>query len=133
MEPTIKCGKHLAQHAKLTGSRFEDVCLGESEFDNVSLAGAKVHNVNMSDMVIDCVQIGGTTFRHVGLPPDQRSTNKQRPLVFEDCDLNGSTFRDCNLSGINLNDCNLKGATIDGVRVSELIETHIASSQQDFL
>ena len=130
MEPTIKCGKHLALHAKLTGSRFEDVCLGEAEFDNVSLARARIHNVNMSDMMIDCVQIGGTTFRHVGLPPDQRKINKQRPLVFDDCDFTGSTFTDCDLYGINLNNCNLDGARIDGVLVSELIKSHRESSQQ---
>jgi len=40
MEPTIKCGKHLALHAKLTGSRFEDVCLGDAEFENVSRGGS---------------------------------------------------------------------------------------------
>jgi hypothetical protein len=40
MEPTIKCGKHFANHCKMTGSRFEDVCLGDAEFDNVSLANA---------------------------------------------------------------------------------------------
>ena len=29
MEPTIKCGKHLAEHADISGSRFHDVNLGE--------------------------------------------------------------------------------------------------------
>jgi len=130
MEPTITCGKHLARHAKLTGSRFEDVCLGEAEFDNVSLARAKLHNVNMSDMTIDCVQMGGTTFRHVGLPPAQRETETQRPLVFDDCDFNGSAFTNCNLFGVSLNNCNLDGATIDGVLVSELIQAYRASRQR---
>lgn len=124
MEPTIKCGRHFAQHAKLTGSRFEDVCLGDAEFDNVSLAGASLNNVNMSDMTIQYVQIGGTTFRHMGLPPSQRGTAKQRPLVFEDCDLNKSTFAQVDLSGVKLLDCKVEGMTIDGVLVTEMIAAY---------
>ena len=123
MEPTIKCGKHLALHAKLTGSRFEDVCLGEAEFDNVSLVRANIHNVNMSDMTIDCVQIGGTTFRNVGLPPDQRS-KKQRPLLFENCELTGSTFAQCDLSDVKIQDCDLEGMTINGISAEDLLAAH---------
>jgi len=61
MEPTIKCGKHLALHARLTGSRFEDVCLGGAEFDNVNLAGARFHNINLSDITVT----GSDRRRHI--------------------------------------------------------------------
>jgi uncharacterized protein YjbI with pentapeptide repeats len=124
MEPTITCGRHLAQHADISGSRFLDVNLAGAEFNDVNLAEARVHNVNMSDMAIDCVQMGGTSFRHVGLPPDQPGAGKQRPLAFEECDLNGSTFKKVDLSGVSITACNLEGATIDGVLVSDLIAAY---------
>lgn len=119
MEPTIKCGKHFAQHAKLTGSRFEDVCLGDAEFDNVSLVRAKLHNINLSDITVTAAQIGGATFKHIGLPPG--SVGKQRPLKFEEADLNGTTILNCDLSGMKIEKCNTQGMTIDGVLVTDLI------------
>ena len=122
MEPTIKCGKHLALHAKLTGSRFEDVCLGDAEFDNVSLVRAKLHNINLSDITVTAAQIGGATFKHIGLPPG--SKGKQRPLRFEEADLNGTIISKSDLSGVKIEDCNIQGMTIDSIPVADLIATY---------
>ena len=122
MEPTIKCGKHLALHAKLTGSRFEDVCLGDAEFDNVSLVRAKLHNINLSDITVTAAQIGGATFKHIGLPPG--STGKQRPLRFEEADLNGTTILKCDLSGVKMEKCNTDGMTIDGIPVADMMAAY---------
>jgi uncharacterized protein YjbI with pentapeptide repeats len=122
MEPTIKCGKHLALHAKLTGSRFEDVCLGDAEFDNVSLVRAKLHNINLSDITVTAAQIGGATFKYIGLP--MGSKGKQRPLRFEEADLNGTTISKSDLSGVKIEDCNIQGMTIDGIPVADLIATY---------
>jgi len=49
METTIKCGKHLAEHANMSGSRFHDVNLSTAEFDDVNMRGTTFHNINMSD------------------------------------------------------------------------------------
>jgi uncharacterized protein YjbI with pentapeptide repeats len=117
MEPTIKCGKHLALHAKLTGSRFEDVCLGDAEFDNVSLAKATLHNVNLSDMNVSYFQMGGTKFTVGGSHPNRN----QKPIVFEKCELVGTYFKDCDLSNTSIESCNIEGMTIDGIQVSELL------------
>ncbi len=80
-------------------------------------------------MTIECVQIGGTTFRHVGLPPDQRP-RKQRPLLFDDCEFTGSTFKECDLSGVSLTDCILDGARVDGVLITDLVENYKRNSRQ---
>ncbi len=119
MEPTIKCGKHLALHARLTGSRFEDVCLGDAEFDNVNLAGARFHNINFSDITVTAAQIGGATFRHIGLPTD--AEGKQRPLLFDEADLNGTRFVRCDLSGVEVLGCNIDGMKIDGILVADML------------
>jgi uncharacterized protein YjbI with pentapeptide repeats len=122
MEPTIQSGKHLALHAKMTGSRFEDVCLGDAEFDNVSLVRAKLHNINLSDITVTAAQIGGATFKHIGLPPGL--PGKQRPLRFEEVDLNGTTILNCDLSGVKIKKCNTEGMMIDGVLVTDLIAAY---------
>ena len=124
MEKDIFCGQHLCEEAVIEDSKFINVGMGRVLFDNVDLSHATLNNVNMGHMTIQYVQIGGTTFRHVGLPPDQRATETQDPLTFEDCDFNGSTYSACNLSGIKLDNCNLEGATIDGVPISELLAAY---------
>jgi uncharacterized protein YjbI with pentapeptide repeats len=130
MVPTIKCGKHFANHCKMTGSRFEDVCLGEAEFDNVSLVNAIFHNINMSDIKVSCIQWGGASFKDIGLPPiPECQGQKQRPLSFENCDINGSTFDKCDMQNVKIKECNLEGMTINGIPVKELIRVYEAGNR----
>jgi len=125
MEPTIKCGKHFANHCKMTGSRFEDVCLGEAAFDNVNLAGAKFHNINFSNATITAANFGGVTFKHIGPAPDGTGTHPpQKPVSFIEADLNSSRFEKVNLTNVEFNNCNIEGLKIDGILVSDLISEY---------
>lgn len=125
MEATISSGKHLALHAKLTGSRFEDVCLGDAEFDNVSLVRAKLHNINLSDITVTAAQMGGAKFKHIGPPPDKDGKqDRQRPVTFEEMMLCDSTFRRVDLSNVAIVECNTEGMTIDGILVKDLIAAY---------
>jgi len=125
MQPTITCGKHLAEHADLAGSAFHDVNLAEADFDNVNLSRARFHNINFSDLRVSAVQIGGATFKHVGPPPDQDGRQaRQRPVTFEEAMLCDSTFRKVDLSNVKIIDCNLDGMTIDGVLVTDLLKAY---------
>ena len=135
MEPTITCGKHFANHCKMTGSRFEDVCLGDAEFNDVSLAGAKFnnvnlggvkfHNINFSDTVITAANLGGATFKHIGTAPDENGNPpEQRPVLFVEADLNSSKFENVNLKNVEINNCNIEGLKIDGILVSELMDKY---------
>ena len=122
MKPTITSGKHFANHCKMTGSRFEDVCLGEAEFDNVSLAGAKFHNINFSNTVITAANFGGATFKHIGPAPDETGVHPpQEPVLFTEADLNGSKFEKVNLANVEINNCNIAGLKIDGILIANLI------------
>jgi uncharacterized protein YjbI with pentapeptide repeats len=135
MEPTITCGKHLAEHADISGSIFHDVNLSKArfhdanmsgtDFDNVNLSNAMFHNINLSDIRVSAVQIGGATFKHVGPPPDSDGKQqRQRPVVFEEAMLCDSTFRKVDLSNVKIIDCDIQGMTIDGVLVANLLAEH---------
>jgi uncharacterized protein YjbI with pentapeptide repeats len=119
MEPTIKCGKHLAENANISGSRFHNVDMAEAVFDDVNMSRVTFHNINMSDVSVTAVQMGGARFKHIGLPPG--SNEKQRPLTFEEADLNGTVMSKCDLSNAKIENCNVEGMTIDGVLVSDLV------------
>ncbi len=125
MEPTIKCGKHLAEHADLGGSRFVDVNLAGAEFDNVNLSGAKFNNVNLSDITIQFAQVGGAIFREIDLPPDEVAKQaRQRAVSFTDMTLCDSTFRNVNLSNVQIINCDVQGMKIDGVLVTDLLDAY---------
>jgi len=125
MEPTITCGKQFALNANLTGSRFEDVCLVEAEFVNVNLAGATLHDINMSDITVSAAQLGGARFMHIGPPPDEDGKQeRQRPVTFEEMTLCDSIFRGVDLTNVKIVECDVAGMTIDGVLVSDLLAAY---------
>jgi hypothetical protein len=85
MEPTIQCGRHLAENANLAGSQFHKVNLSEADFNDVNLSKARFHNINLSDVTITAAQIGGATFRHIGPPPCKEGGQaRQRPVTIEE-------------------------------------------------
>lgn len=133
MEPTIRCGKHLAENADLSGSRFHDVNLAGAEFHDVNLAdadfndvnlgGARLHDINLSDLRVSAAQMGGATFRHIGPPPcAEGRPGRQRPVTFEEASLCDSVFRRVDLSNVRIESCDIRGMTIDGIPVAEALE-----------
>ncbi len=125
MQPTITCGKQLAEHANLAGSVFNDVNLSGSAFENVNLSKTRMHDINLSDLDLSAAQIGGATFKHIGPPPNKEGKQeRQRPVTFEEAMLCDSTFRKVDLSNVKIIDCDVTGMTIDGVLVTDLIAAH---------
>ena len=125
METTIKCGKHLSEHADLSGTQFHDVNLGGAEFDNANLSKARFHNINLSDISVTAVQIGGAKFKHVGPPPDKDGKQeRQRPVTFEKMMLCDSTFRKVDLSNVRMIECDTTGMMIDGISVADMMAAY---------
>jgi len=102
--------------------------LNDSRFNNVAMINVKIVDANLSDLEIEGAQLGGAYIHNIGMPPKghpmYNPEAKQRPLKFEDCDLNSSTITNCNLSGVAISDCNLSGATIDGIPVDDLLNAY---------
>jgi len=69
--------------------------------------------------------MGGTSFKHIGMPPDENGNQeKQRGLSFDECHLNDSTFVKCRLSNVEIKDCEIDGMTIDGKLVADLLKCY---------
>jgi uncharacterized protein YjbI with pentapeptide repeats len=135
METTIKCGRHLARHADISKSQFQDVNLaraefddvnlGEASFNNINLARARFHNINLSDISVSAAQMGGAHFRHIGPPPGpDGKQERQRPVTFEEMMLCDSTFRRVDLSDVRIVECDTTGMTIDGIAVADLLAAY---------
>lgn len=106
----------------LTGTRFDDVCLGGAEFENVSLAEARMHDINLCDMDVSFFRMNGTKF-HCGWA-------QQKPVSFEQCDLTGVRFKGCKLAQADLAECDVTGMKIDGIAVTDMLAAFKKSSEQ---
>ena len=123
------------KESNIEHSRFENVCMIQSHFEDVNMTGTKIMNANLSDLEIEGAQLGGAYIHNIGMPPKDHPMYvegaRMRPVKFDDCDLSQSTIRncnlsgveisDCNLSGVTLKDCNLTGMTINGIPVEQLL------------
>ncbi|HEY4324266.1 MAG TPA: pentapeptide repeat-containing protein [Mucilaginibacter sp.] len=103
-------------------------CIDNSNFNDIRAIGVKIINANLSDLEIEGAQLGGAYIHNIGMPPKGHPfydpNAKQRPLKFENCDLNNSTLVDCNLSGVIIDDCNLNGMKINDILVEDLLRAY---------
>ena len=116
------------KRASIEDSSFEILCMDRSHFRDVSAKNIKITDANLSDLEIEGAQLGGAYIHNIGMPPEghpmYNPAAKQRPLKFENCDLNNSTITDCNLSGVVIEDCNLSGMKINGILVEDLLKQY---------
>ncbi|WP_114938976.1 pentapeptide repeat-containing protein [Mucilaginibacter endophyticus] len=114
--------------AMLNGSTLEQVMMNNASFKDVCITGLKIEDANLSDLEIKYAQLGGAYIHDIGMPPEGHPAYdpdaKQRPLKFENCDLQGSTITDCNLSNVSISDCNLSGMKINGIEVADLLKAY---------
>jgi len=114
--------------ACIDDSTFECVSLANVTFFDVNLSGIKIANANMSDIEIKDAQLGGAYIHGIGLPPEDHPAfvpgEKQRPITFENCEMEGSTITNCNLTNVAIKDCEIKGMTINGIAVEDLLANY---------
>ena len=110
----------------LDGSRFEQMMMNHARFEDVSITSLRITNANMSDLEIEGAQLGGAYIHNIGMPPEGHPAHDpaatQRPLKFENCDLQGSMIINCNLGNLQIDDCDIIGMTINGILITEVLK-----------
>ena len=125
MQPTIMCGKQVAEHANISGSVFNDVNLSGATFENVNMSKTRMHDINLSDLDLSAVNLGGAHFKHIGPAPDKEGKQaKQKAITFEEAMLCDSTFKKVDMTNVKIVECNIEGMTIDGILVTDLIAAY---------
>ena len=125
--------KLVIEDVCMDGSTFTNVCGKALIWDDVNLTGTRIKNANLSDLKIMGAQLGGAHFQHIGLPssghPHHDPDAKQRPLRFENCDLNNSSIIGCDLTGVEIKECTLEGMKINGIEVTVLLKVFESSAK----
>lgn len=117
----------------LAGSEFENVNMADTQFTNINLRGARFANINLSESRFHAInfsdvhftgaQIGGTTFKHIGLPRGaDGKQDRPRPVTFEEGMLCDSVFRKMDLTNVKIMECDVTGMMIDGIPVADLLK-----------
>jgi uncharacterized protein YjbI with pentapeptide repeats len=108
--------------------RVKRAMIDHSCFEDVSAQHVRITNANLSDLEIEGAQLGGAYIHNIGMPPEghpmYNANARQRPLKFENCNLEASTISDCNLSNVNISDCKLSGMIINGIPVEDLLRAY---------
>jgi uncharacterized protein YjbI with pentapeptide repeats len=116
------------KRTSIEDSKFAVICMDRSHFEDVSAKGVKIMDANLSDLEIEGAQLGGAYIHNIGMPPVGHPMYKpdarQKPLKFENCDLNSSTITNCNLSGVIVDNCNLSGMKINGILIEDLLKQY---------
>ena len=114
--------------AVLLNSTITKSCLNGMQLSDIAATNVKIVDANLSDLEIGGAQLGGAYIHNIGMPPKGHpyydENAKQRPLKFEDCDLNGSEITNCDLSDVTISACNLTGAKINGILVEDLLAAY---------
>lgn len=100
-------GPIYAKYADYSGSQFEKVSLAGSRFYDVNLSGASFEYVNMCGWRTYDVNVTG--------------------LNADTSNFAGSRFKNCNFTGVAIEGGQREGFTIDGIRVTDLIECYQAA------
>jgi uncharacterized protein YjbI with pentapeptide repeats len=100
-----------AKYADYSGSQFEKVSMAGTRFYDVNLSGSSFEFVNMS---------GWKTFdvNFTGLNADTSN-------------MAGGRFKNCNFTGVAIEGGQRDGFTIDGIRVSDLLDCYQAHGAAD--
>ena len=122
-------------NSNLAQSIFSDAYMVEATFTNMNMSGISFRDIDLSDLKIEDAQMGGAVFRNIGLPPEDHFAAGRReehlPLLFDNCDLHGSTIKDCNLKGVKIERSDVEGMTIDGIAVEELLKVYEAKKKSE--
>ncbi|XEC95892.1 pentapeptide repeat-containing protein [Paenibacillus tarimensis] len=122
--------KILASCADLSGSRFITVKGEPLYFQEVTLAGTKITDANLSGLEIDGANLGGAYLHNIGPKmasadhPAYNPDAKMEPVRFDRCDFNRSIMTNCDLSQMEITNCNISGLRINGVLIEDLMKVY---------
>ena len=111
-------------------SRFTNMNIENSIYQNSNLSRSRFTNINMSKSVIGDANLNKIEICHVSLADAYiHDTNlgfqqTKIPLTIKRCELMESKIIDSNLQGVSINNCNLEGMTIDGILVTDLLKAY---------
>ena len=138
----------LNENQDISHAQYEDRQMAQSEFYQVNLEGSSFSNSNLMNTHISNCNLSHSTFQNLNFTNslyadlnlsqskmrfvtlagvsffDTNLGEKNEPLSFERCNLQGTKIHDCNLRDLAITDSDLTGMTINDIPVEKLLEAY---------
>lgn len=92
--------------------------VSQSKFRNINFRSSSYADLNLSGSKFNFVTLGGVQFTDTSLGEDKN------PILFNRCDLEGSTISNSNLKNIEIENCDITGMKINGIPIEKLLELY---------
>ncbi len=112
--------KYHVENKDIAGSQFRHANMAGAVFEDVDLSGAKFFNVNLRGAEIGAVDFGGASFSCM----NTGECYPKQPALFKNLELDDCTIEKSYFRNTKLVNCDLTGMTIDGVAVTDMLETY---------
>ena len=90
--------------------------VSQSKFRNINFRNSSYADLNLSGSKFNLVTLGGVQFKNTILG------DEKEPILFDNCDLEGSTIHNSNLKNIEIENCDITGMKINGIQIEKLLE-----------
>ncbi len=90
--------------------------VSQSKFRNINFRRSSYADLNLSESKFNLVTLGGVQFKNTNLG------DEKEPILFDTCDLEGSTISNSNLKNFEIENCNIGGMKINGILIENLLE-----------
>ncbi|MFC9446748.1 GNAT family N-acetyltransferase [Bacillus cereus] len=92
--------------------------VSQSKFRNINLRRSSYADLNFSGSKFNLVTLGGVQFKNTSLG------DEKEPILFDNCDLEGSSISNSNLKNIEIENCDITGMEINGISIKNLLDLY---------
>ncbi|MBS9803247.1 GNAT family N-acetyltransferase [Bacillus cereus] len=92
--------------------------VSQSKFRNINFRRSSYADLNFSGSKFNLVTLGGVQFKNTSLG------DEKEPILFDNCDLEGSSISNSNLKNIEIENCDITGMKINGISIKNLLDLY---------
>ncbi|MBE5109055.1 N-acetyltransferase [Bacillus thuringiensis] len=92
--------------------------VSQSKFRNINFRRSSYADLNLSGSKFNLVTLGGVQFKNTNLG------DEKEPILFDTCDLEGSTISNSKLKNIKIENCDITGMKINGMPIENLLKLY---------
>ena len=113
--------------ADMSGSSFNGVDLSDATVWAV-LTHAQFRDCNMVSCLFDDVNLHQAVFSNINLSEGNFNNVNLSSSVINSISHSGARFSDLNMSNVEISDANIQGMSIDGLLVTDLLESYLSNN-----
>ncbi|MGF2773071.1 GNAT family N-acetyltransferase [Bacillus cereus] len=104
--------------SNIMNTNMSNCNVSQSKFRNINFKWSSYADLNLSGSKFNLVTLGGVQFKNTSLG------DEKEPILFDKCDLEGSTISNSNLKNIEIENCDIVGMKLNGIPIENLLNLY---------